>query len=32
METNIYRNKGYWDMIRISNKDKEYPSNMGEME
>ena len=29
METNIYRNKGYWDMIRISNKDKEYPSNMG---
>ena len=30
METNTYRNKGYWDMIRISNEDKEYPSNMGQ--
>jgi hypothetical protein len=30
METNKYRNKGYWDMIRISNEDKEYPSNMGQ--
>jgi hypothetical protein len=30
MEKNKYRNKGYWDMIRISNEDKEYPSNMGE--
>jgi hypothetical protein len=26
MET---RNKDYWDMVRISNEDKEYPSNMG---
>jgi hypothetical protein len=23
------RNKDYWDMVRISNEDKEYPSNMG---
>jgi hypothetical protein len=30
METNKYHNKGYWDMIRISNDDKEYPSNMGQ--
>jgi hypothetical protein len=30
METNKYHNKGYWDMIRISNEDKEYPSNMGQ--
>jgi hypothetical protein len=30
METNKYRNKDYWDMIRISNEDKEYPSNMGQ--
>ena len=30
METNKYHNKGYWDMVRISNEDKEYPSNMGE--
>jgi hypothetical protein len=29
METNKYRNKDYWDMVRISNEDKEYPSNMG---
>jgi hypothetical protein len=28
METNTYRDKGYWDMVRISNEDKEYPSNM----
>ena len=30
METNKYRNKGYWDMVRISNEDTEYPSNMGQ--
>jgi hypothetical protein len=30
METNKYYNKGYWDMIKISNEDKEYPSNMGQ--
>jgi hypothetical protein len=30
MEKNKYRNKGYWDMVRISNEDKEYPSNMGD--
>lgn len=30
METNKYRNKDYWDMIRISNEEKEYPSNMGQ--
>jgi hypothetical protein len=30
METNQYHNKGYWDMVRISNEDKEYPSNMGQ--
>ncbi len=30
METNTYRSKGYWDMVRISNKDIEYPSNMGQ--
>jgi len=30
METNKYRNKDYWDMVRISNEDKEYPSNMGQ--
>jgi hypothetical protein len=29
METNTSRNKRYWDMVRISNDDKEYPSNMG---
>ena len=29
METNKYRGKGYWDMVRISNEDTEYPSNMG---
>ena len=26
---NGYRGKEYWDMVRISNEDKEYPSNMG---
>ena len=30
METNKYRGKGYWDMVRVSNEDTEYPSNMGE--
>jgi hypothetical protein len=30
METNTSRSKGYWDMVRISNKDIEYPSNMGQ--
>ena len=30
METNKYRNKDYWDMVRISNEDTEYPSNMGQ--
>jgi hypothetical protein len=30
METNKYHNKDYWDMVRISNEDKEYPSNMGQ--
>ena len=30
METNKYRGKGYWDMVRISNEDTVYPSNMGE--
>ena len=30
METTKYHNKDYWDFIRISNKDKEYPSNMGQ--
>jgi hypothetical protein len=27
---NRYRGDGYWDMVRISNEDKEYPSNMGQ--
>jgi hypothetical protein len=27
---NRYRGKEYWDMVRISNEDKEYPSNMGQ--
>jgi hypothetical protein len=26
----IYRGNRYWDMVRISNEDKEYPSNMGQ--
>ena len=30
MEPNTYRSKGYWDMVRISNEDTEYPSNMGQ--
>ena len=30
METNKYHDKGYWDMVRISNEDTEYPSNMGQ--
>jgi hypothetical protein len=30
MEINKYHNKDYWDMVRISNEDKEYPSNMGQ--
>ncbi len=30
METKQYHNKGYWYMVRISNEDKEYPSNMGQ--
>jgi hypothetical protein len=28
METNTCRSKGY--MVRISNEDREYPSNMGQ--
>lgn len=27
---NRYRDNGYWDMVRISNEDKDYPSNMGQ--
>ena len=27
---NRYCGNGYWDMVRISNEDKEYPSNMGQ--
>ncbi len=27
---NKYRGNEYWDMVRISNEDKEYPSNMGQ--
>ena len=27
---NRYRDDKYWDMVRISNEDKEYPSNMGQ--
>lgn len=30
MEKNKYYNKGYWDMVRITNEDREYPSNMGQ--
>ena len=30
METNTYRSEGNRDMVRISNKDREYPSNIGE--
>lgn len=28
METNTYCSKGYWDIVRISNEDREYPSNI----
>jgi len=27
---NKYRGNEYWDMVKISNDDKEYPSNMGQ--
>ena len=27
---NRFRGNEYWDMVRISNEDKEYPSNMGQ--
>ena len=27
---NRYKGNEYWDMVRISNEDKEYPSNMGQ--
>ena len=27
---NKFRGNEYWDMVRISNEDKEYPSNMGQ--
>ena len=27
---NKYRGNEYWDMVRISNDDKEYPTNMGQ--
>ena len=27
---NRYRDDKYWDMIRVSNEDTEYPSNMGQ--
>ena len=27
---NRYHDKKYWDMVKISNEDKEYPSNMGQ--
>lgn len=27
---NKYRGNEYWDMVRISNDNKEYPSNMGQ--
>ena len=30
MEMNTTRNNGFWNMVRISNEDKEYPSNMGQ--
>lgn len=30
METNKYRNKGYWDMISVSNDNNEYP-NIGQI-
>ena len=27
---NRYHDNEYWNMVRISNEDKEYPSNMGQ--
>jgi len=30
MEMNTTRNKGFWNMVSVSNEDKEYPSNMGQ--
>lgn len=27
---NTYRSKEFWNMVRISNEDNEYPSNMGQ--
>ena len=30
MEINTTRNNGFLNMVRVSNKDKEYPSNMGQ--
>jgi hypothetical protein len=30
MEMNTYRNNGFWNMVSVSNEDKEYPSNMGQ--
>jgi hypothetical protein len=27
---NICRNNGFWNMVSVSNEDKEYPSNMGQ--
>ncbi len=27
---NKYRDNEYWNMVRISNEDKDYPSNMGQ--
>lgn len=27
---NVSRNKGFWNMVRVSNEDTEYPSNMGQ--
>lgn len=30
MEMNTTRNNGFWNMVSVSNEDKEYPSNMGQ--
>lgn len=30
MDATKYNGKGYWDFIRIKNKDTNYPSNMGQ--
>jgi hypothetical protein len=27
---NMSRNNGFWNMVSVSNEDKEYPSNMGQ--